>query len=264
VQGCPIDCAVSDWSAWSACSERCGGGQQSRSRRVITSAANGGNPCPELMQTRACNTAARNVCGGCTSLPTPPGQACGGCGKVVCMGSDRTHCDDPARSCQALGAACGAPADGCGGQLACGSCADALTSCGERFICACGKPTALYSPTGDLEAGKRARSPDGRWYATAAGVFTAGGQQLAPLDDAKGFDWHPSVSGRFAVMHHFAPPAARAIIRVQQLGEGDELTPIGRAAADEWFHAMAWQDTETVALGAPGACTTVTMVRPGP
>jgi Spondin-like TSP1 domain len=53
---CPIDCKVSGWSAWSDCSKACGGGTQSRSRTVEVSTEHGGADCPELTESRACNT----------------------------------------------------------------------------------------------------------------------------------------------------------------------------------------------------------------
>ena len=48
----PTDCVVSGWSAWSACFE----GTQTRTRTIITPAANGGTPCPTLIETRDCET----------------------------------------------------------------------------------------------------------------------------------------------------------------------------------------------------------------
>lgn len=52
----PVDCKVSEWSDWGACSKECGGGTQSRTRTVTTPAANGGTPCPTLSDTQPCNT----------------------------------------------------------------------------------------------------------------------------------------------------------------------------------------------------------------
>lgn len=49
---CPTDCVVSGWSAWSACIE----GTETRTRTIITPAANGGTPCPTLIETRDCET----------------------------------------------------------------------------------------------------------------------------------------------------------------------------------------------------------------
>jgi hypothetical protein len=55
-QACPVDCKVSEWSAWSACDKTCGGGTQTRTRTVTRAAANGGKECPLLTETQACNT----------------------------------------------------------------------------------------------------------------------------------------------------------------------------------------------------------------
>jgi len=52
----PVNCVVSSWSAWSSCSETCGGGTQSRSRTIITQPAYGGTACPTLIESRSCNT----------------------------------------------------------------------------------------------------------------------------------------------------------------------------------------------------------------
>ena len=52
----PVDCQVSAWSDWSACSKTCGGGTQTRTRTVIQQPQNGGTACPALTETQACNT----------------------------------------------------------------------------------------------------------------------------------------------------------------------------------------------------------------
>eukprot|EP01084_Bolivina_argentea_P261651 442264_1 len=51
-----VACQVSAWVALSSCSAPCGGGSQTQTRRVIQSPANGGAPCPAVMQTQPCNT----------------------------------------------------------------------------------------------------------------------------------------------------------------------------------------------------------------
>ncbi|MFN4253882.1 MAG: T9SS type A sorting domain-containing protein [Saprospiraceae bacterium] len=53
---CPVDCVVGPWSNWSNCTVSCGGGVQTRTRNVVTYPANGGLPCPTLLEARACNT----------------------------------------------------------------------------------------------------------------------------------------------------------------------------------------------------------------
>ncbi|KAJ8392650.1 hypothetical protein AAFF_G00073240 [Aldrovandia affinis] len=45
---CPLDCKLSDWSAWSLCSAPCGGGVKVRSKWLREKPFNGGRPCPKL------------------------------------------------------------------------------------------------------------------------------------------------------------------------------------------------------------------------
>lgn len=55
-QPCPVDCQVSEWSAWGECTASCGGGTQTRHRTINTNHAYGGQECPpELEQTQICN-----------------------------------------------------------------------------------------------------------------------------------------------------------------------------------------------------------------
>lgn len=53
---CPIDCVVSKWSGWSACSRECEGGVRQRTRAVLTEPRNGGATCDALVETESCNT----------------------------------------------------------------------------------------------------------------------------------------------------------------------------------------------------------------
>jgi len=55
-QACPEHCSVSDWSAWATCSKDCGGGESKRTRGVLLQPTFGGDTCPELEESRACNT----------------------------------------------------------------------------------------------------------------------------------------------------------------------------------------------------------------
>jgi hypothetical protein len=55
-QACPVNCQVSAWSAWSACSASCGGGLLTRTRTIIQQPANGGTACPALQEQQSCNT----------------------------------------------------------------------------------------------------------------------------------------------------------------------------------------------------------------
>merc|ERR1719217_1404364 len=58
---CPIDCAMGEWSGWSKCSKDCGGGQQGRSRPVMTEAQYGGKQCPGTSEERLCNSGSCDV-----------------------------------------------------------------------------------------------------------------------------------------------------------------------------------------------------------
>lgn len=50
--GGPVDCVVSDWSAWSACIND----TQTRTRTILTAPANGGAACPALSEQQSCST----------------------------------------------------------------------------------------------------------------------------------------------------------------------------------------------------------------
>lgn len=57
ITACPVDCVLSSWSEWGACSVSCGtGGKQVRARDKLTAPANGGKPCDPtgLSQEQAC------------------------------------------------------------------------------------------------------------------------------------------------------------------------------------------------------------------
>uniref|UniRef100_A0A7S4GQJ7 Spondin-like TSP1 domain-containing protein n=1 Tax=Oxyrrhis marina TaxID=2969 RepID=A0A7S4GQJ7_OXYMA len=41
----PTDCTWGPWSAWSACTEQCGGGQHRKHRTIVLEPSNGGHPC---------------------------------------------------------------------------------------------------------------------------------------------------------------------------------------------------------------------------
>jgi hypothetical protein len=76
---CPVDCVVSEWIDWSGgCSKSCGGGIQTQTRTVVQEPKNGGKACPELTQTKDCNTHACPV--DCVVSEWSPWSGCKSCG----------------------------------------------------------------------------------------------------------------------------------------------------------------------------------------
>jgi hypothetical protein len=65
-QACPVDCTVSSWGAWGACTRSCNSGTRVRSRTQLQSAAYGGAACPSTQRQEACNT---QCCRGHRHLP---------------------------------------------------------------------------------------------------------------------------------------------------------------------------------------------------
>jgi len=60
-QACSIDCVVSDWSDFGACSEACGGGEYTRTRSIVIDSQFGGLACPTLEETSPCNEQACGI-----------------------------------------------------------------------------------------------------------------------------------------------------------------------------------------------------------
>jgi hypothetical protein len=81
-QGCVVECVMSNYGDWGACSGTCGAASsQTRVREVVVAAANGGAGCPtDLMEHRGCNNATCPkdcvLVGGHSWLPCS--AACGG------------------------------------------------------------------------------------------------------------------------------------------------------------------------------------------
>jgi hypothetical protein len=53
---CPVDCAVSEWSDYSACPVSCDGGTKTRTRSVLQEMDHAGTVCPALAESTQCNT----------------------------------------------------------------------------------------------------------------------------------------------------------------------------------------------------------------
>jgi len=56
-QECPKHCSMGEWSGWTSCSAKCGGGIKQRLRHVKQRAEHGGKPCGEETQSIGCATA---------------------------------------------------------------------------------------------------------------------------------------------------------------------------------------------------------------
>ena len=51
-----VDCKLNEWTSWSLCTRTCGGGTQMRKRSVLRPGQNGGQACPNFVETNECNT----------------------------------------------------------------------------------------------------------------------------------------------------------------------------------------------------------------
>merc|ERR1719265_2631587 len=52
---CPVDCILNDWSGWSSCTAKCGGGVSQKQRTVRQEPMHGGEPCGETTEATNCN-----------------------------------------------------------------------------------------------------------------------------------------------------------------------------------------------------------------
>jgi len=107
-QGClvdevPVDCVLSEWGTWSECSESCGAGAHTRTRRILQSPKDGGKSCDsQLVQLRTCKQ---------TACPRPEAVNCaygiwedwGACTKC---GGERTRFRSILRYAEHGGQAC--------------------------------------------------------------------------------------------------------------------------------------------------------------
>jgi hypothetical protein len=57
-QDCPIDCSMGEWSGWTSCSAKCGGGIKQRIRHVNQRARHGGKVCGAESESVGCGMAA--------------------------------------------------------------------------------------------------------------------------------------------------------------------------------------------------------------
>ena len=55
IQVCPVDCVLSAWSSFGACSVTCGSGMGSRTRSITTTPVGTGKACEALASSQVCN-----------------------------------------------------------------------------------------------------------------------------------------------------------------------------------------------------------------
>lgn len=104
----PVDCVVSGWSDWSACSRLCGAGTQTRTRTIVTPASCGGIACPTLTDSQSCSgaclactttqEAGRNPCNNWNLISGDAICAYGGTFPNVCCAAD-ADCPSDAPYC---------------------------------------------------------------------------------------------------------------------------------------------------------------------
>jgi len=123
VPGCPsIDCKWHSWSKWSACTKKCGRGQQTRSRDIAQAPQHSGNACAPLAgeETGPCNV---EVCasGPCVDGAWNKWSRWGSCSSSCLGGIQYRH-----RTVKQFANDCGVPAEGadreyksCNAQKAC-------------------------------------------------------------------------------------------------------------------------------------------------
>lgn len=52
---CPVDCTYTAWTSWGECQGECGVGRQERTRRILSEASFGGEPCKNTIETADCS-----------------------------------------------------------------------------------------------------------------------------------------------------------------------------------------------------------------
>lgn len=78
----PQPCKLAEWSPWGNCTAKCGGGQQTRIRSILTPSATDGMPCDDaLSEVAPCNTEpCKQVCIDCKWADWSVWGACSHCG----------------------------------------------------------------------------------------------------------------------------------------------------------------------------------------
>eukprot|EP01004_Peranema_trichophorum_P003198 NODE_21_length_5193_cov_112.595266_g17_i0.p1 GENE.NODE_21_length_5193_cov_112.595266_g17_i0~~NODE_21_length_5193_cov_112.595266_g17_i0.p1 ORF type:complete len:1676 (-),score=495.00 NODE_21_length_5193_cov_112.595266_g17_i0:119-5146(-) len=99
---CDVDCVTSEWSAWSSCSAKCGGGVTKRQRGILVNSKGNGAVCGDLEQSNNCNTVGCPV--DCVMSSWTPWTAC----DRPCAGGSTVRTRRVLRASENGGLACGA------------------------------------------------------------------------------------------------------------------------------------------------------------
>lgn len=130
---------------------------------AIKTAMGGGGGCTPTTSCAAKGAVCGSIFDGCNTITCgtcPSGQTCGG--SNTCS----TSCSP--QTCAGLSAQCGAPSNGCGGTLSCGTCPNAGDNCSNSFQCV-GNLKAHYP----MDAFYGTQLPDAtpnNFYAASTGV----------------------------------------------------------------------------------------------
>ena len=136
----PVDCVVSDWGDFSACSAACGGGTQTRTRSIVTLASCGGQGCPATVETQPCNAQACSSVGSCDAT-----QAAAFCSTVTAV-DDTQFCGRPV-----FGPCCNTDADCANDGVTCTSLGPAF--CAKLTQSGAAVPSALICAADQSKAG---------------------------------------------------------------------------------------------------------------
>jgi hypothetical protein len=175
-QGCPIDCELSSWGAWSECDKTCGGGFHTRRRSIEQAPVHGGMLCPILVDIRFCEGSGQQPCPvDCTVSSWSAWSDC----SVECNSGTATRSRTVDAEAQFGGKACPALGDSKTCHQQC--CAGHHGTAGACIVCPkshfsreIGSPGCDVCPAGKFTEAEGADScadcPKGRFHSTIAGT----------------------------------------------------------------------------------------------
>ena len=104
---CSVDCKLSGWTPWSACTAACNGGTQMRARTIATHPSGGGAECGSTLEQQSCNMQACAVPVDCQMTGW---SGWSGCSKT-CGGGVQTRTRGVVQQAKSGGAECGPTQD---------------------------------------------------------------------------------------------------------------------------------------------------------